>query len=364
VPIWAQMTYTYDKFVTFLGGWNTRNERLDEIGNEFLQLVSHEPYSAYEIKKYLANRKTPMDYKNIHRRVKVMKKFGLITVIEPAGKQSIHRAIYYGPSELGVYYLVRSSTCPLAMYNTIMELFKNLLTNHGNNILFKTVLYPYFKVSTLLNIYDSRYLYAVWRYLQSCCEEIEKAIEMKRNLEPWGQQIFIWQDVPPGHVMKLRDLEDKRLIDYLEQEFDLKWLSSSEVTKFENDDILKILYKNKSITIELLEDRRKAILKIDRKPMKGLNVNLLPTDTGLVVFDINIPDDSREDYTSEFLESKIKYLASELVFSLFYVPISESDIRVIAQDDRFTKVVEQTRKVFERGIAEFLPDPKSSGKKK
>ena len=337
------MAYIYN-LLSALKKWNISNISLD---SEYLQLIAYEARSAYEITSYLEAMNKPLAYKYVHKRIKALKEFGLLKVDEETTKYSIHKPIYYGLTEFGVYYLARNGKLPLAKYTTITDLFKKLLRNYGDNILFKAVLYPYFKNETILNIYSSIYLYYIWLYLNNCCLRLENAIETEKNIQAGGEEIINWIDVAAGTTTQLKKLEDTRLMNYLHREFDVNWLENAEITKFDNDDILKISYKGKSITIELTEDRTKAILKIDRKKKKELNFDFLQF--------INVPLEPHEEYLVKSAAlDKLDNLAIELAFALVTLPIDEHDIEVLSRDKKFMRLLDKTINTFESGSQSFL----------
>ena len=79
-----------------------------------------------------------MAYKNVHKR---MQKLRSVNLIEEVKKESKHGAKYYKLSTAGIYRLLTNSE---SMTYSKDQLFKN----YGNNIIFRTFLYPYFEPET------------------------------------------------------------------------------------------------------------------------------------------------------------------------------------------------------------------------
>ena len=115
--------------------------------------------------------------------------------------------------------------------------------------------------------------------MRDCCNEIDDVINDIEAKERGGQQIFDWQDVAPGEVYELRDLRDNRLVEYLKLEMRLDWLEHSNIIKSEDDNEVRIFYRNKIVTIKLNEvDKTKAYLKVNRKNVRELNVGRYPNE--------------------------------------------------------------------------------------
>ena len=54
-------------------------------------------------------KKKPLDYKNVHRRVKRLFDLGLICEDKQPIRPSIHGAIYYKLTDFGVYYVIKNT---------------------------------------------------------------------------------------------------------------------------------------------------------------------------------------------------------------------------------------------------------------
>jgi hypothetical protein len=288
-----------------------------------------------------------MDYKNAFRYTQKIIKLELIEEIESSKSESVHGAIFYRLSEFGVYFLIRNTRSPLLGYLTLTQLFKLVLKSYKDNVLFSTVLYPFFEISTLLNLHGALQIGAIWQYLRACCDQIEKAIGTVNDTQPGGEQIFIWDDIGAGKAHAFRELKDTRLWGYLNREFKLSWLNRAEIRKFEDDRNLKISSGSNSVLISLSENKRTAILKVNRKEVKKLNVVHLPLKDGrLVAWSINVPDITMDEYATRLLSEGIKLLASQLVFGIISKGLIESDIKAMTSDKKFIKLVRRTQEDF------------------
>jgi hypothetical protein len=133
----------------------------------------------------------PMAYKNTRMHVKKLLYVGFI---EPAKwKNTKHGAVYYRISEAGMFDAIR-----LPIISEAHDL-TSILDNHGNYLIFETLLYPCFKKETLKAIrwnkdslvYSHEHILkrratrflafeienAIREYLRDCCQEIYSIIK-------------------------------------------------------------------------------------------------------------------------------------------------------------------------------------------
>jgi hypothetical protein len=89
------------------------------------------------------------------------------------------------------------------------RVFKTILNNCGENILFQIFLYPYLDKNTLLAIQDSNLLSRIYLHLNQCCIEIDNISYISGKNTYTTQEIFIWRDVPASKT------EDKTFIKFL-----------------------------------------------------------------------------------------------------------------------------------------------------
>jgi hypothetical protein len=309
------------------------------------------------MRKYLNLRGTPKDYKNINKRLKRLKENGLIIVHKKTTKTSIHGAKYYKLSDKGVYFLVRNMELPLSKYITISDLFRKLLANYGEDVLFINLLYPYFELGTIQHLVGSVHLYYIWRYLGSCCLQLQNTAEMKKNIEGGGEEIYIWGGVggvAPGETKKLTELQDTRLLEYLHRNFHLDWLENAEITKFENDKILKIWYGSKSVVIVLDKSGAKAALKLNRRTAMELNVDNLRLGKSISPYSLNVPVGTDEINFNLELHDRINQLASELALALVSLPTDKNDIEILSKDNKFIVLLKRTKTKLDKKIMLFL----------
>jgi hypothetical protein len=112
--------------------------------------------SAYSLFSYLKTyRSKPMAYKNVYKRVKRLEQINLIQL----EKKFKRNAMLYKLTTEGLLYIVSNPTgYPVS-----------LLTKYRDNVLLKTLLYPYFEYNTIKNCGAGLYL-LISQYLRECCD--------------------------------------------------------------------------------------------------------------------------------------------------------------------------------------------------
>jgi hypothetical protein len=254
-----------------IGTFHNRNEnRLGQVENEFLQYFAENPsLSAYQIRSLHSSKHNKlMDYKNVHTRVKRLDDLDLIEKVEKKNikKESNHGAIYYRLSAGGIYNLIHKQR------RLFVKILKKVLQNYEDNIIFKTLLYPYLEKDTILNIYDTRLLSKVCGYLYDCCEVTETALDSINNVagEYNKEEVFIWKDVP--------GVDNSRLLNFLRQRFYLNWLDKADIKKSEDDNTIRIRYRSNCLSIILNDKKTSAELIINHKKVYDFVVNPLFDD--------------------------------------------------------------------------------------
>ena len=118
---------------------------------------SKSAYTIWDIRRKL---RRPMNYKNVHTRIKKLEKLNLIEKMP--GKFS-RGAIKYQLTTQGLFYQVsRSPEHELELLS-----LNKLLDTYGDNIIFKTLLLPYFETKTLRHAKPNMY-FTILAYLGEC----------------------------------------------------------------------------------------------------------------------------------------------------------------------------------------------------
>lgn len=113
-------------------------------------------YSAFKITSYIKARRQPIAYKDEYTTLKRLQQLNLI---EEEEAKFLRGTVYYKLTTVGLFYILTNmSSYP-----------PTLLTRYQDNILLKTLLYPYIEIGTIRSC--TAHLYSViTRYLKECCE--------------------------------------------------------------------------------------------------------------------------------------------------------------------------------------------------
>jgi hypothetical protein len=147
------MHVNYSTFVSEIFDY----KRIELTGTEksFLLKIMSGHSSSFKITSYIKSRRQPMVYKNEYAAVGRLQELNLI---EEEGK-FLRGAIYYKLTTFGLFYIFsRMSSYP-----------PKLLTRYQDNILLKTLLYPYFEIDTIKSC-TARLYSVIIQYLRECCE--------------------------------------------------------------------------------------------------------------------------------------------------------------------------------------------------
>jgi hypothetical protein len=155
-----------------------------------LNEITAEPKSAYRIWDIRRKRGRPMNYKNVHTRIKKLEKLSLIEKVPGYFSRG---AINYQLTTQGLFYQVSKPPD----HELELVSLDELLHNYGDNIIIKTLLYPYFEVKTIKRATAGMY-FAILDYLDECyrltlnaCVRIRKAIKEnnKRHREKYTKML-------------------------------------------------------------------------------------------------------------------------------------------------------------------------------
>jgi len=344
---------SYEKLFSEFKEWNNSGWQISQVEEKLLQLYIGQFYSVYQIWTYLRSahptshkymywrKLNSTDYKNILRRIQKLERLELIE--ECRSVTSKHGAKYYKLSEKGLFYIITKIPSFIGEYLNATQVFKLLQINYPEAFIFQLFLYPYLDVRTIGKIYGTPHVNSFWRYLRTCCQAVHDLTYLKET----GEQILIWADVKPKETYKFKEFKDKRLGEFLKKRFNLNWLDQADITKSENNSTLKIFYKNRSVTIELIDNSDIALLKINRKEKLKLNVTIFKDEQNKpYVFDLCSTAESNENTQRINIEGRLKMHGFKLVLELLSYPLIQNDVNVLSQDKKFIRLLNQVKQEF------------------
>jgi hypothetical protein len=160
-------------------------------------------FSVYEIYSYMKTRGSSMAYKNVHQKVHKLLSLGLIEEIGTG--YVLHGAKYYQLSLNGWVNLILNSE-----YSSFQAALKQY---YDKNIIFKTFIYPYFELETILFFLNVLELNT---YLRNCCQTTIQTMNLWESGDKKKHGILV---LPRD---KLRQLPDDELLDALKYKLDVR----------------------------------------------------------------------------------------------------------------------------------------------
>jgi hypothetical protein len=163
----------------------------DQAINILAEFSDKRYLSTYDVHKIFRTGGKPMDYKNVHKRIKRLESLGCIGRVksEDVKEEKPERgAKYYRISETGMFHLL------INKYPT--KNLHDILQTNGDYSIFEAFLYPYFNKETFTSLYRikspstyssfnfktpyfdivERIIDEIHAYLRNCCIEIYQSI--------------------------------------------------------------------------------------------------------------------------------------------------------------------------------------------
>ena len=181
----------YEDYLSQISKFQDRNYDLGPTASRILFYFILRPYlSTYQIFSFLrmtlSNR---MAYKNVHE---IVKKLHSLELIELVGKKllkkerdSLHNPIYYKLTTGGIFHLIYKDQ--ISLMTSDIGRIKKFFQNYSENIVFRTILYPYFDEQSLSRMDNSIIIEGILDYLNKCCAITNTYIDFIKN-NKWDAQ--------------------------------------------------------------------------------------------------------------------------------------------------------------------------------
>lgn len=217
-----------------------------ELGDKeksFLFKVMSGHDSAFKITSYIKSRRRPMAYKNEYT---IIKRLQELNLIEEEGK-FFRGAVYYRFTTCGLFYIL----------STILSYPPTLLIKYQENMILKTLIYPYLQPDTIRRC-TARLYSAITQYLRECCETTFYALD----------------DIRITNVVEEKDRYIKKL--GLDLEWHAKTLGFKLAVMYNESNILmanpESAKDNAKVALYELENAMKTLLSKDNKFMELLQL--------------------------------------------------------------------------------------------
>jgi hypothetical protein len=360
----------YEEYLSEISKFPDRNYELGPTASRILLFFATHPYlSTYQIFSSLRGNSDEMAYKNVHKIVKHLHSLKLIELVGKKSiakqRESIHNPKYYRLTTGGIFSLIYNGQISLSapgMFSLIyngqismqfpgMERIKKLFQNYNENIIFRTILYPYFEEQTLLQMDRAIIFDNLLDYLNKCCNITNTFIE-SINKNKWDVQLRLFNWDNPEKYNEL-------IVPYLNNQFNLNLTEKIRIEKDKGSETIKISDKNRSVLIRLNEKKDTAVLTTDEGRKYELRVVL---DNKNI---LSIPLGSHREAALSGLALHINYNLLTLVFSI-NLTMTEKDwfgvgaktktnsFNILSKDRKFVSLLERTKKLFDERYQEFI----------
>jgi hypothetical protein len=342
----------YEEYLSEISKFQDRNYGLSPTASRILLYFVMRPYlSTYQIFSSLRGKSDEMAYKNVHKIVKRLHSLKLIEIVEKKSidkeRESIHNPKYYRLTTGGIFSLI--SYIQESLLSPDMEKAKKLFHNYCENIIFRTILYPYFEKESLSQM-DSRNIFLeIFYYLNKCCHSTNSFVQsMKKNKWFAFMPFFNWDNPEKYNSLAMQ---------YLNSQFNLNLTEKLRIEKIDVNETIKISDKAKSVFITLNEKKDTAILTTEEGKKYNLGVQLDNKNN------LSIRVTTYLEVVLRQLALHINYDLLTLVFSinlrmtekdLLGVEIKTNSFNILSKDRKFVSLLERTKKLFEERYQEFI----------
>jgi hypothetical protein len=342
----------YEEYMSEISKFSNRNYDLGPVASQMLmQFVQHPYLSAYNIFSSLRKMggKHKMAYKNVHKRIKQLQSLNLIREIgrESISTRTLHNPKYYRLTTGGIFHLMHNATL---LYHNGLPGIKQMFQNYSENIIFRTILYPYFGKETLSKVNRPRIFRDILDYMNKCCTVTEENIQFRKyNDEFILARLFNW-DSPEEYKLETMVL--------LNEEFNLRFTEQPQIEKIDGGRTIKISSKNKSVFIKLADKKDTAILTTADKKTYELGVEL---SDGKYYVGIRI---------DTYKEAALKRLVHDIQSNLFTLALSiivgsadkefigfteeTPSSKILSQDKKLMSLLERTKKIVEERYQKLI----------
>jgi DNA-binding PadR family transcriptional regulator len=197
----SQIQVCDPELIKIISQYPNRNAKIRSNIVRLLMLFVTKPYlSTYQIQKTLNSIGQNVKDETIRRRIKKLESLKLIEKLSEEDvstpRELMHKAAYYRLSEGGIYYLLYKAK-KLPFLNPASR--RNFILYYGDNVIFRTFLYPYIEKQTFLDLKGIVIIQEIFQYLIKCCATSDKtisSIEKFKGEQQWTVPLFDWNSMP------------------------------------------------------------------------------------------------------------------------------------------------------------------------
>jgi hypothetical protein len=340
----------YSEYIQIISRFPNRHAKIGSGMQEILKFFINKPYlSTYQIHKVLKKTGQATKHENIRRKVKRLYLLNLIENTSEVSKprELMHSAVYYKLTTGGIFYLIYKA----ALMQTLPTGSKRrFIQYHGDNIIFKTFLYPYFEKETLLEIKGTTPFYEISRYLQKCCSATDNVlaslgkfsdIQLTMPLFPWNGEY------------------DRSAIMILENEFQLNLGQKLRIEKIDKGRALRISDENDVVTLIKLDEEKvdRAFLILSDGRKYELGIERFNNELFVSIFIGGAEEVVFETFTNNIRNNLMSFVFSlvmGLTDGIQVLDVGDRNWKILINDARFVHLLEKTSESFHNDVIKIM----------
>ncbi|MFL6424611.1 MAG: hypothetical protein ACJ71R_13600 [Nitrososphaeraceae archaeon] len=332
---WGVSEIKADDLELILSQFPNRNAKIGSAMLRILRSFITKPYlSKYQLQKSFKEKGEPMDDEKIREKVNSLHSLNLIEEIRNKKglkcDELVRRPVYYKLTTGALFYLIYNDNYFLRTLSPV--LMTDFIRHYGDNIIFKTFLYPCFEKRPLPELKGKHIFEQIFKHLYDSCDFTEKVIDSLERCNDTSEMtvaLFNWADTTDRyHIDNLR---------FLENVFDLHLGQNIKLEKIDKGKTLRISNQKGYITlIKLSENKDRVFLNA----MDGRQYELSVDSLDNKLF-IGIQTEAAKKYLLETFGNYIKNISYSLVFSLSiilnlaHIEMREHNWNVLMNDAKF-----------------------------
>lgn len=321
---------------------NLRNIKLNGVEQQYLYFFVYHPYSSpYDIEpdRIMLDDTGLRTNTNKYRRAKIvvnkLHKLNLLKRDTARKEKNPHKKNCYYLSEIGLFYIIRSS-------NFLHIDVQTLIKNYSHLKIFQTFLYPFIKLDTVCSPAIPINIQNISLYIQKQYLKIENFIFNNENRQDWNKDRWNWD------IEKLRN--------HLIKKYSYKWLENADVE--ENYERMNITYFNNNnkltdnIEVRLRGDKTSGYLINGTRKKKKEEIT---TDIKNFIIKLSL---SKEECIGRAFSTLYNATPTGFIFFILstFHSFNIDSLLIFSKDEKFLRSLETTKKDFNK-IYQSIKNP-------
>jgi hypothetical protein len=329
--------------------YNSSPDRFSSIGIELkdneldiLELFAQTgALTTMQITEIMKSTELERAYKNVHETIQLQQKRKLIEKIEVKRRRNNEK--YFKLTDDGIYQLflkrpygILSDQLSFKKGQPPISYVDRFLRYHGKNLVFKLFLSPYFEDQTI-SVDNFGLLLEIFSYVTDCCKRLETTATA-RQIALLFKPKFSWNKAPGE--------DNKKLIESLNEIDALQYIDEAKIKKSDDNNVISVITPENLITIRLNTQAYKAEVSIGKITIYEYKITIFGSDITVgTAQKLEDPIKSTLNRSKKIIEPYIFKLVSNL---------GEDEMRVLANDTKFMRLLDDINTKFEAGFKRLM----------